>query len=115
LKLRTLAPRIQQAPDRLPTAGRPRKADGTPGGQGLYTYRWKQASKRFLREHPLCQCPDCDEGRKRLMVATVTDHRIPHRGDYSLFWDRSLWQAMAKECHDRKTAAEDGGFGNAPR
>jgi len=29
-----------------------------------------------------------------------------------LFWDRNNWQSMAKACHDRKTAAEDGGFGN---
>jgi 5-methylcytosine-specific restriction protein A len=27
-----------------------------------------------------------------------------------LFWDSSNWQAMAKVCHDRKTARQDGGF-----
>lgn len=32
-----------------------------------------------------------------------------------LFWDSANWQAMNKECHDRKTASEDGGFGNAKR
>jgi prophage lambdaSa04, HNH endonuclease family protein len=31
-----------------------------------------------------------------------------------LFWDKTNWQAMSKRCHDRKTAREDGGFGNAP-
>jgi 5-methylcytosine-specific restriction protein A len=46
-------------------------------------------------------------------VATVTDHKIPHRGDMALFWDRSNHQSMAKECHDRKTAREDSGFGNS--
>lgn len=80
-----------------------------------YGYRWQKASKAFLREHPLCMCPDCDEGRKRVTPAVLVDHRIPHRGDMRLFWDRSNWQAMAKACHDRKTATEDGGFGNAPR
>jgi 5-methylcytosine-specific restriction protein A len=30
-----------------------------------------------------------------------------------LFWDKQNWQAMAKSCHDRKTARHDGGFGRA--
>jgi 5-methylcytosine-specific restriction protein A len=71
-----------------------------------YTYKWQQASKGFLRKHPLCSCPDCDEGRKRVTAATVVDHHIPHRGDMTLFWDRSNWRAMAKECHDAKTQRE---------
>lgn len=75
-----------------------------------YGYRWQQVSKGFLRAHPLCQCPDCLEGVKQLKPATVVDHIIPHRGDMNLFWNRNNWQAMAKECHDRKTAKEDGGF-----
>jgi 5-methylcytosine-specific restriction protein A len=79
-----------------------------------YTYRWQQASKRFLAEHPLCQCEDCGAGSKRVTLATVVDHRTPHRGDERLFWDESNWQAMAKQCHDAKTATEDGGFGHAP-
>jgi 5-methylcytosine-specific restriction protein A len=33
----------------------------------------------------------------------VVDHRVPHRGDDHLFWDRSNWQAMSKPCHDEKT------------
>jgi len=53
----------------------------------------------------------CQAGKLRLTAANVVDHRIPHRGDEELFWDESNWQAMAKECHDRKTAAEDGCFG----
>jgi 5-methylcytosine-specific restriction protein A len=75
-----------------------------------YGYRWQQTSKGFLRAHPLCQCKDCLEGVKQLKAATVVDHIIPHKGDMELFWNRSNWQAMAKDCHDRKTATEDGGF-----
>lgn len=67
---------------------------------GLYTYKWQKASKAFLAAHPLCQCPECDEGRKRVRASTVVDHKIPHRGDLELFWDVGNWQAMAKECHD---------------
>lgn len=43
------------------------------------------------------------------------DHIIPHRGDQKLFWDKTNWQAMSGPCHSRKTASEDGGFGNAPK
>jgi 5-methylcytosine-specific restriction protein A len=77
-----------------------------------YGYRWQKASKAYLRAHPLCQCPDCQEGKLRIVVANVVDHRIPHRGDMNLFWDSTNWQSMAKECHDRKTPTENGGFGN---
>ncbi len=67
---------------------------------GLYGYRWQRERLQFLAEHPLCQCPDCDEGRKRTRAASVVDHKKPHRGDVELFWDRGNWQALAKQCHD---------------
>ncbi len=76
-----------------------------------YGPRWQAASRGFLRAHPLCQCPECDEGRLRILPSEVTDHIIPHRGDMKLFWDSKNWQAMSKVCHDKKTAREDGGFG----
>lgn len=47
-----------------------------------------------------------------MRLATVVDHVIPHRGDMELFWDSDNWQSMHKQCHDKKTASEDGGFGN---
>ncbi len=80
-----------------------------------YGRAWQKASKAFLRAHPLCQCPDCLEGKLSLRSAQVVDHKVPHRGDMRLFWDSSNWQAMSKECHDRKTAAEDGGWGRPGR
>ncbi len=90
------------------------KQRGTAAQRG-YGYKWQQASKAFLLDHPLCECPDCDAGRKRVRASEVVDHHIPHRGDMKLFWDRTNWRGMAKVCHDAKTAREDGGFGNAPR
>ena len=83
---------------------------GSPSKRG-YGRRWQATSKGFLRSHPLCQCPDCDEGHKQLTAATVVDHVIPHRGDMALFWDPHNWQAMAKRCHDRKTWRETIGGG----
>jgi len=32
-----------------------------------------------------------------------------------VFWDCSRWQALCASCHGRKTAAQDGGFGNTRR
>ncbi len=85
---------------------------GSASSRG-YSSKWVRARNQFISEHPLCQCPECDEGRKRVRAASVVDHKIPHRGDLSLMWNRRNWQAMAKDCHDAKTAREDGGFGNA--
>ena len=30
----------------------------------------------------------------------IVDHKIPHKGDWKLFWRRSNWQTMHKGCHD---------------
>lgn len=98
-----------------------RRGSSTARGYG---YKWQQARDAFLRDHPLCECPDCEAGQKRLTVATVVDHTVPHRLDealasgdsaaiakaQSLFWDRKNWKAMAKPCHDRKTATQDSSF-----
>lgn len=82
---------------------------GTAAQRG-YDARWRKARERFLRENPLCV--ECLRAG-RLTPATEVDHRIPHRGNYDLFWDVSNWQALCKQCHSRKTAIEDGGFKGA--
>lgn len=42
----------------------------------------------------------------------MVDHRIAHKGDMRLFWDRSNWRPMNRRCNSRKAAATEGGFGN---
>lgn len=79
----------------------------SPARRG-YDRRWRKASKLFLASHPLCH--EC-EARGVVKAATVVDHNKPHQGDEVLFWDESNWRAKCKECHDRKTATYDGGFG----
>lgn len=69
-----------------------------------YGKRWQKESKRFLQAHPLCVL--CARNG-RYVKATVVDHKTPHRGDPTLFWDQSNWQALCKSCHDHKTATED--------
>lgn len=81
---------------------------GTAAQRG-YDARWRRARKRFLAENPLCvEC--LKEGR--LTPATRVDHIVPHKGDLKLFWDETNWQPLCESCHNKKTAREDGGFGN---
>lgn len=70
---------------------------------------WRRERAAFLVANPLCVL--CYKAG-RVTESTVVDHIIPHKGDMKLFWDRDNWQALCKQCHDAKTAREDGGFGN---
>ncbi|HBP5411327.1 TPA: HNH endonuclease [Pseudomonas aeruginosa] len=85
---------------------------GKNSTQRGYGYRWQQARARFLAKHPLCRL--CSDAGK-VVEATEVDHIIPHRGDTELFWQESNWMALCKVCHSKKTATEDGGFGNSMR
>ena len=73
-----------------------------------YTGAWQKARKHYLLAHPLCRE---HESKGEIAAANVVDHIIPHRGDKDRFWDSTNWQPLCKPCHDRKTATEDGGFG----
>lgn len=74
-----------------------------------YSYKWQQARKGFLAKHQLCVACLADG---LVVASTDVDHIIPHKGDKDLFWTRSNWQALCHPCHSRKTATEDGGWGN---
>ncbi|MCA0944506.1 HNH endonuclease [Salipiger pacificus] len=74
-----------------------------------WSARWKEESKAFLRERPWCCVPDCDR------PSDTVDHNEPHKGDLGLFWDQSNWRPICHRCHSRKTARQDGGFGNKIR
>lgn len=94
----------QPAPQRRPPDRRPSAA------RRLYGHRWRKESRLFLAQHPLCECDECMASGRR-SASAVVDHDPPHRGDLAAFWDMARWRAMAKRCHDRKTASRDGGFG----
>ncbi|MGC5885719.1 HNH endonuclease [Ralstonia pseudosolanacearum] len=84
---------------------------GSAASRG-YGAKWRREREQYLRESPLCvRCLEAEQ----VVAATVVDHIIPHKGDQKLFWRRSNWQSLCKPCHDRKTAAEDGGFANRVR
>ena len=98
-KLQTLKPRLAAAPTRLkaltdtPNGWRTKGMGGTARG---YDYRWQQARKRFLEQHPLCVM--CEEAG-RATVATVVDHKVAHRGNQDLFWDETNWQPLCATHH----------------
>ena len=67
-----------------------------------YDARWRRERKDFLERNPLCA--ECRRAGK-LTPATVVDHIVPHRGDQRLFWDKTNWQPLCKDCHDKKTGS----------
>jgi 5-methylcytosine-specific restriction protein A len=79
-----------------------------PSRSAIYGHRWRKLRAAYLATHPVCEC-GCG------YAATVVDHRTPHNGDPGLIFSWDNLQAMTKPCHDRKTAARDGGFGNPYR
>ena len=69
--------------------------------------RWQRRSKTQLRAHPLCAY--CLE-RGLPVVATVTDHVEPHRGDWNSFWLGKV-QSLCAPCHNsRKKTQEIRGY-----
>jgi len=84
-----------------------------------YTREWSAYSQRFLGVHKYCgdrgpSAPATDHSRCRAqglqVLANVTDHIEPHRGDPGLMWSPANHQALCSTCHNRKTATEDSGF-----
>jgi 5-methylcytosine-specific restriction enzyme A len=82
-----------------------------------YDWRWRRYREAFLKRHPLCS--ECQR-QGRTTAARVVDHIRPHKGDQALFWDPKNHQSLCDytspwNCHGRKTALEDGGFGRPVR
>lgn len=71
-----------------------------------YTTAWDKARAEFLKTHPRCECP-VHKGKPDAPAAQMVDHKVPHKGDRTLFWSRSNWQAMTNSCHSTKTGRYD--------
>lgn len=80
------------------------RTDKRTSAQRGYGAAWQRARAAFLRRNALC-CYCQAEGR--ITLATVVDHKVPHRGDERLFWDAGNWQAMCKAHHDGAKQAEE--------
>lgn len=73
----------------------------------LYGRQWRKAKKAFLVDNPLCVM--CQKAGQ-LIAATVVDHIKPHKGNISLFWDKSNWQPLCQTHHNStKQAFEKSG------
>ena len=73
-----------------------------------YDAAWRRCRAAFLAAHPLCQCDDCKGGTIRTTPATVVDHIVAVADAPELRLDWSNLRAMAKRCHDRRTALDQG-------
>ena len=82
--------------------------DGRTTAQRGYGAAWRRARLEYLQGNPWCVM--CAAAGRPRVVASVVDHREPHRGDQSLFWSRSNWQSLCRTCHNtRKAQLERGG------
>jgi 5-methylcytosine-specific restriction endonuclease McrA len=63
-----------------------------------YNAQWQRARLVFLQQHPFCKM--C-ELLGIITVATVVDHRTPHKGNMQLFWSQNNWIPLCASCHSR--------------
>ena len=78
------------------------RGEGVRSASFYHTNRWKEASRRFLIEHPLCA--ECQRNGV-LKAANVTDHIVP-RVICKDPWDDSNWQPLCYDCHTKKSAKD---------
>ncbi len=64
---------------------------------------WKRTRQMVLLEDPWCY--ECAAHGQRVR-ATEVDHRTPHRGVRTLFFDRTNLGGLCHACHSRKTMRE---------
>lgn len=68
-----------------------------PGRAWYHTTRWRRESDWHKTENPLCA--EC-ERQGRITPVYLTHHKIPHNGDYKLFWDQDNWESSCSEHHE---------------
>ncbi|MDE0724732.1 MAG: HNH endonuclease signature motif containing protein [Alphaproteobacteria bacterium] len=99
---------LQQSSGKELSLGNERESSSKRG----YDRAWRKAREYFLKSNPYCK--HC-KAQGRTVIAKVVDHVVPHKGNMSLFRDRTNWQPLCIRCHNVKTAKEDGGFGRSPK
>jgi len=77
-----------------------------------YDARWRRLRKMFLAANPLCADIYGDHARDGQVVAAIdVDHILPRAAGGQDDWDNL--QALCPSCHSKKTAIEDGRWGQA--
>jgi 5-methylcytosine-specific restriction protein A len=79
--------------------------DAAPWKRWYKTARWQRLRWSVL-VRDLFTCRKCSriEANTSMLVA---DHKEPHRGSASLFWDEENLQCLCKGCHDSIKQAEE--------
>lgn len=101
--LKSTMPRLAPALPSLKAADPDSWRAGKTTAQRGYGGKWQRERVKHLEAFPLCE--RC-HAAGRVEAATVVDHRIPHRGDPVLFWDRKNWGSLCDPCHNTKTQEE---------
>lgn len=84
----------------------PRRGLDKKTGKRLYGRKWAATSAGHLRKYPFCvKC----EKRGKVVLATVCDHIVPHRGDAKLFWAKWNRQGLCDNCHNSTKQIEEKG------
>lgn len=74
-----------------------------PWRRWYFTKAWKLRRQRQLARVSWCE-PCKRAGRSR--IATIANHKIPHRGDRELFFRGEL-ESACKQCHDQAIQREE--------
>jgi 5-methylcytosine-specific restriction protein A len=65
---------------------------------------WARARRGCLQANPLCE--RC-KAQGFVVAATVVNHRVPHKGSWSLFIDPHNHQSVCDPCHDGPIQSEE--------
>ena len=66
-----------------------------------YDKVWRSLRRYKLRHNPLCECPDCLNGEKRVLSATMVHHIVPIEICPELRLDLNNLLSMTRDCHER--------------
>jgi len=102
-RLSTMRPRFGAATREEKEAQRFKDRDASHEFRAWYkTKRWRDLRERvLLRDLYTCaMCAKVCSGAYPDPGSAVVDHRQPHRGDETLFWEEANCQCMCKGCHD---------------
>ncbi|WP_200956644.1 hypothetical protein [Rhizobium sp. Root1204] len=113
--------KFAQALDKGNTVGRDRRETAAERGYG---HRWQKGRAAFLALPENQFCERCKElgilniGHLRLdgspqtnpkRMHLVVNHRIPHKSNKQLFWDRLNWEVACPDHHDIRIQQEESG------
>jgi len=66
--------------------------------------QWRRLRAEVLAADPLCWY--CQEANK-IIAADTVDHIVPHKGDETLFWERSNLRSCCTSCHNHLASIKD--------